>query len=177
MSTQNSSSQVVVFYGDQPAHDHERRAISQIREQLDSRGIPATLLVNFTVSRGSRQIDLVIITADRCLNVELKRVDLSLPMVGPVNGFWSQRLPGTDRTRERNFYDQALQQTYGLADILGGLHRDGAVPGPRSDKFPKDIDTIVCLDPGVPEGSTLQPRAYVKAIGVDELVDRVAPAR
>lgn len=175
MNTENSSSQVVVFYGDQPVHDHERRAINQIREQLDSRGIPATLLVNFTVSRGSRQIDLVIITADRCLNVELKHVDLSLPMIGPVNGFWSQRLPdGTDRTRERNFYDQALQQTYGLADILGGLHRDGTVPGPRSDKFPKDIDTIVCLDPGIPEGSALQPRAYVKAIGLDELVDRVS---
>lgn len=175
MSTGSKSSQVVVFYGDQPAHTHERRAINQIRDQLDRRGIPATLLVNFAVARGSRQVDLVIVTADRCLNVELKQVDPSLPMVGPTNGFWSQRLPdGTDRTRERNFYDQALQQTYGLADILSALHRDGAVPGPRSDKFPKDIDTLVCLDPYVPDGSTLQSHAYVRAIGLDNLVDRVS---
>ena len=175
MSTENSSSQVVVFYGDQPAHVHERRAINQIRDQLDRRGICATLLANFTVARGSRQVDLVVVTADRCLNVELKYVDPSLPMDGPTNGFWSQRLAdGTDRTRERNFYDQALQQTYGLADILSALHHDGVVPGPRSDKFPKDIDTVVCLNPCVPDGSTLQRHAYVKAIGLDNLVDRVS---
>jgi hypothetical protein len=175
MSTEQMHSQVALFYGEQPAHAHERRAINQVRDQLGRRGIPATLLVNFTVARGARQVDLVIITAQRFLNVELKLVDPSLPMVGPTNGFWSQRLPdGTDRTRERNFYDQAMQQTYGLADILSALHRDGAVPGPRSDKFPKDIETLVCLDPYVPDGSTLQPHAYVKALGLDNLLDRVS---
>lgn len=174
MSTEPEHSQVVVFYGDQPAHDHERRAINQVRAELDRRRIPATLLVNFTVSRGARQIDLVIITAQRCLNVELKHLDPAYPLYGPLNGLWCQRLPdGTERTRDRNCYEQALQETYGLADVLTRLWRKGEVPGPARREFKKDIDTVVGIDPRIPDGSVLERHAYVTAIGLDALVDRV----
>lgn len=175
MSTEQEHSQVVVFYGDQPAHDHERRAINQLRTELDRRRIPATLLVNFTVARGARQIDLVIITDQRCLNVELKHLDPAYPLYGPLNGLWCQRLPdGTERMRDRNCYEQALQETYGLADVLTRLWRKGEVPAPARREFKKDIDTVVGIDPRIPDGSILERHAYVTAIGLDALVDRVA---
>jgi len=71
----NNNTHIAVYYGDQPAHAHERRAINLVRNELARRNVSATLLVNFTVARGARQIDLLIATDQRCMNVELKHVD------------------------------------------------------------------------------------------------------
>ena len=165
---------VAVFYGEQPAHAHEHRAINKVRNELVRRSIPAILLVNFAVARGARQVDLVIVTPQRCLSVELKCLDPTLPVIAPVNGFWRQRLTdGTERQLERNFYDQAVQQTYGLSDIMAELASKGLVPGPRHNKFSKHIDTVVCIDPHIPAGSSLHKHAYVSVAGIDTLVDRL----
>jgi hypothetical protein len=165
---------VTIFYGEQPAHAHERRAISVVRNELARRNVTAILLVNFTVAHGARQVDLVIVTSQRCLSVELKCLDPALPVVAPVNGFWRQRPPdGTERQLERNFYDQAVQQTYGLSDIMAELANAGLVPGPQRNKFSKHIDTVVCIDPRIPSGSSLHEHAYVSVVGIDTLVDRV----
>lgn len=174
MSKNNNTASVTAYFGDQPAYEHERRAISAIRAELERRNIPATLLVNFTVARGSRQIDLVIATATRVLNVELKHLDPSLALLAPENGPWcQQRIDGTQRSLERNFAEQALQQTYGLSDVFDRLAREGKVPHPQQNKFAKDIDTVVCCDPQIPPGSVIDKRAYVAVIGLGELVDRV----
>lgn len=174
MSKNTTTAEVTAYYGDQPAYDHERRAISAIRAELERRNIPATLLINFTVSGGSRQIDLVIVTATRVINVELKHLDPTLPLLAPRNGPWRQLLDdGTDHDFERNFAEQALQQTYGLADVFGRLARDGKVPTPQREKFAKDIDTVVCCDPQIPPGSKIDKHAFVTVIGIGDLVDRV----
>ena len=74
------------------------------------------------VANGGLQIDLVIITAQRCLNVELKYLDTELPLIATPNGPWRQLLPdGADRSLDRgNFYDQAIQQTYTRTRRFGG---------------------------------------------------------
>ncbi|MBS1691174.1 MAG: ATP-binding protein [Actinobacteria bacterium] len=172
----NNSTQITVFYGDQPAHAHERRAINVARHELARRNMLATLLVNFTVARGARQIDLMIVTDQRCMNVELKHVDSTLPLVATPNGPWRQRLPdGTERmVADHSYYDQALQETYGIADVMADLNRRGVVPGPTGRGFARHIDTVVCCDPRIPEGSTLNRRAYVTVLGLDTLIDHLA---
>ena len=76
------SAVVEVYFGDPLQYESEKRAIAKIRSELQRRGISARLLVNFYLPRGERQVDLVIVTADRCLLVELKSPDMSMPLVG-----------------------------------------------------------------------------------------------
>jgi hypothetical protein len=152
----NQNTEVTVFYGERPVHVHERRAINTARRELARRNISAALLVNFTVvANGGRQIDLVIITDQRCLIVELKCLDSTLPLIATPHGPWRQELPdGGVRDLDRNFYDQAIQQTYGLSDTLAELAAKGLVPGPQRNRFYRHIDTVVCVNPCIPTGST-----------------------
>jgi hypothetical protein len=166
--------ETTVFYGEQPAHNHERRAINTVRRELSRRRIRARLLVNFTVSHGGRQVDLVIVTDQRCMNVELKSLNSTLPIVGTPNGFWSQQKPdGTERLMDRNFYTQAREQTYGISDAMAALAKKGRVPNPKHDRFFKHIDTVVCVDPMIPPGSALRKFNNVSVVGLDTLVDRL----
>lgn len=162
-----------VFYGDRPAHESERRAISAVRTELQRRGVSAVLLVNFFVQRGARQLDLVIITATRCVVVELKTLDPSLPLIATANGPWQQSLPnGTRRPiGHRNFYHQAKEQTLGLSDEMAKLAKAHRVPGPQKKDFYRQIDTVVAIAPRVPPNSQLQNFDYVEALGLDGLVD------
>lgn len=165
---------IEVFYGDQIEHDSERHAVSALRRQLERQQISARLLVNFTVARGVRQIDLVIVTQTRCMNVELKSIDTALPLVGRANGPWEQLLPdGNRRLMDRNFYTQARGQTFGLSDVMRKLGQAGRVPQPANRQFFEHIDTVVCLAPRVPEGSSFERFEYVSVIGFDQLVDRL----
>ncbi len=146
-----------------------------VREQLTRRGLRAILLVNFTVSNGVRQVDLVIVTSRRCINVELKALDQRWPVIACVNGFWRQRLSdGSDRMFDKNFYIQARDETFGLSDAMAELAAKQAVPPPRNGNFFRDIETVVCLDPKIPSGSVLPEFSHVKVIGLDDLVDRLA---
>ncbi|MCK0177106.1 nuclease-related domain-containing protein [Mycolicibacterium sp. F2034L] len=162
-----------VFYGDRPAHESERRAISAIRTELQRRGVSAVLLVNFFVLRGARQLDLVIIAATRCIVVELKALDPTLPLIATANGPWQQCLPnGTRRPiGHRNFFHQAKEQTLGLSDEMSKLAKARRVPAPLKKDFYRQIDTVVAIAPRVPEGSQLQDFDYVEALGLDGLVD------
>ena len=172
MSTQQHP-RTDVFYGDRPAFDSERRAVSLIRAELERRGIPALLLVNFFLPRGARQLDLVIVTAGRCVVVELKSLDADLPLTATVNGPWQHILPdGTRRAiGDRNFYIQAKEQTYGLSDCMTALAKNQRVPGPVKKSFFRQIDTVVAIGPRIPAGSQLQKFDYVEAIGLDTVVD------
>lgn len=173
MNNNTQNTQITVFYGDQPAHAHERRAINVVRNELARRGISATLLVNFTIR--SRQIDLLIVTEQRCMNVELKHVDVTLPLIAKPNGLWRQQLPdGTERMLDRNYYEQARQETYALSDLLEKLARKRLVPGPQHSGFAKHIDTVVCCDPHIPAGSALTKHPHVAVVGLDTLLDRLA---
>lgn len=136
-----------VFYGDRPAHESERRAISAVRAELQRRGVSAVLLVNFFVLRGARQLDLVVITATRCVVVELKALDPALPLIATANGPWQQSLRnGTRRPiGHRNFYHQAKEQTLGLSDEMSKLAKACRVPAPLKKDFYRQIDTVVAI--------------------------------
>ncbi|MGB8403860.1 MAG: hypothetical protein WCE30_07320 [Mycobacterium sp.] len=172
----NNNTHIAVYHGDQPAHAHERRAINVVRNELARRNVSAILLVNFTVARGARQIDLLIVTDQRCMNVELKHVDTTLPLIATLNGPWRQLLDdGTERmVADHNYYEQAIQETYGITDAFAYLSGKGLVPGPTAKGFARHIDTVVCCDPHIPAGSTLNKRAYVTVAGLDTLIDRLA---
>ncbi len=170
---------VSVFYGAPLTLDHERAAVNRLRAELQRRDISATLLVNFVVSNsrnGSRQVDLVVLTADRCLNVELKRRDPRFPLIATPNGPWRQILPGGQERSvdDHNNYDQAIQQTYALSDAIEKLASGGKVPAALRGKFFKHIDTIVCVDPQIPPGSSTPRQHNVSVVGLDALPDRIA---
>lgn len=170
---------VSVFYGAPLTHDHEKAAVNRLRGELQRRCVSATLLVNFVVANsrnGSRQVDLVVLTADRCLNVELKRLDPQLPLIAKPNGPWRQVLPGGQERSvgDHNYYDQALQQTYALSDAIQKLASGGKVPAALRGKFFKHIDTVVCVDPHLPPGSSTPIHHNVSVVGLDVLADRIA---
>lgn len=49
---------------------------------------------------------------------------------------------------------QAQTATFALSDQLQEFAATGSVPGPRAGKFYRDLDTIVCAFPVLPEGSS-----------------------
>lgn len=170
------SAVVEVYFGDPLQYGSEKRAVAKIRSQLERRGISARLLVNFYLPRGERQIDLVIVTADRCVLVELKSPDMTLPLVGTVNGPWQHVLPDGSRrpVDGRNYFIQARDQTYRLSGAMHALARSGRVAGPLKGRFFEQVETLICVAPRIPEGSTFPRFRYVDVIGLGDLVDRVA---
>jgi hypothetical protein len=57
-----------------------------MRNELARRNVSAALLVNFAVARGARHNDLLSVSDQRCMNVELKHVDPTLPLIATPNG-------------------------------------------------------------------------------------------
>ena len=165
---------IQVFLGDPIEDDDERRVLNRLREDLSRRGIPARIYANFVApGKQQRQVDLLVVTAARCVQVEVKNFALDLPLIGSANGPWRQVLPdGRDRQLDRNYFRQAREATYAVSDVMRALARGGNVPADGS--FYRHVDTVVCLHPGIPAGSKLDPFEHVSVIGYDQLVNRLA---
>jgi hypothetical protein len=165
---------VQVFLGDPIEDDDERRVLNRLRTDLSRRGISARIFANFVATgKQQRQVDLLVVTADRCVQAELKNLAHDLPLIGSANGPWRQLLPGgQERQLDRNYFRQAREATYAVSDVMRALARRGDVPddGP----FYRHVDTVVCLLAGIPAGSELDRFEHVSVIGYDELVDRLA---
>jgi hypothetical protein len=165
---------VQVFLGDPIENDDERRVLNRLRTDLSRRGISARICANFVATgKQQRQVDLLVVTADRCVQAELKNLARDLPLIGSANGPWRQVLPGgQERQLDRNYFRQAREATYAVSDVMRALARRGDVPddGP----FYRHVDTVVCLHAGIPAGSKLDRFEHVSVIGYDELVDRLA---
>ena len=165
---------VQVFLGDHIEDDDERRVLNRLRADLSRLGIPARIYANFmTEAKQQRQVDLLVVTADRCAHVEVKNFALDLPLIGAVNGPWRQVLPdGQQRQLGRNPFRQALGATHAISDVMRALALRGEVPGDAP--FYQYLDTVICLCPRIPAGSELGRSKYVDVIGYDQLVDRLA---
>jgi RecA/RadA recombinase len=165
---------VHVFFGDPIEDPGELRFLHRLRTDLAGAGAPAFVFANFVAnpSRGSRQIDFLVLTEQRLTHVELKSVVPTRPVDGPANGPWSQRLAGGGEHRwDGNAYRQAKAGTYAISDDLRRLVRAGFLP---DDGQPyRTIDTVVCLAPEIPDGSALQRFEHVRAVGYTELLDRL----
>lgn len=171
--TRMSHGKVVLFLGDPIEDPGEVRVISRLRRDLEQLSVPTSLFANFIAAgRQQRQIDLLVVTADRLVHCELKVFDQSLPLVGGPNGSWKQVLPdGSERDLDGNPYRQAQEATFAISDVMRALARQGRVP--KADRFYRYIDTVVCIYPAIPRGSQLGSHAYVQAIGYEELLARV----
>ena len=89
------------------------------------------------------------VTAGRCVHVEVKNFALDLPLIGAVNGPWRQVLPdGQQRQLGRNPFRQALEATHAISDVMRALALRGEVPGDAP--FYQHLDTVVCLCPAHP---------------------------
>jgi hypothetical protein len=165
-----STQLVEVFLGDPIDDPNEQRVLNRLRADLHRRGIPARMYANFIAGRQQRQVDLFICTDHRLVHAELKVLDASRPLVAAANGPWVQRLPdGTERALERNFYRQAHEATYALSDDMRYLARRGEAP-PALREFFRCIQTVLCLYPDVPAGSTLMPYNHVDVVDYDQLL-------
>lgn len=166
---------VQVFLGDPIEDDGEWRVLSRLRADLSRRGIPARIYANFIApGKQQRQVDLLVITAVRCVQAEVKNLSPDLPLIGPVNGPWRQVLPGgQDRQLDRNYFWQAREATYAVSDSMRALARRGG-DVPDDGPFYRHIDTVVCLHPAIPAGSELGRFEHVDVIGYGQLVDRLA---
>ncbi|GAA3348617.1 hypothetical protein GCM10020358_67720 [Amorphoplanes nipponensis] len=160
-----------VFFGAPIEDRYELRFLRRVRADLERRDCAARVLANFMVGRDQRQVDFLISTRHRLVHVELKTADPALPLLGGANGAWEQQLPdGRRRSLERNYYRQAHSTTQAISDDMHDLARAGDAPR-RASKFYTDIHTVICVNPGVPAGSRLQPYRYVDVLGYEELLE------
>jgi hypothetical protein len=170
----NNSTKVIVYLGCDIENPHEQRFLTKLRRDLESRGVEATILANFVTHRSNqRQIDFLILTALRLTHAELKSLDPRAPLDGPANGFWYQQHPDGHRTTlDPNPYRQANDGTFAISDTVRTFARRlGLSDGERA--IYRDIDTVVCIDPEIPDRSQLEPFKHVTAVGYDELLDRL----
>ena len=165
---------IQVFLGDPIEDDDERHVLNRLRADLSRRGIPARIYANFVATgKQHRQVDLLVVTAARCVQAELKNLSPDLPLIGSANGPWRQVLPGGQgRQLDRNYFRQAREATYAVSDVMRALAMRGDVP--TDGPFYRHLDTVVCLHPGIPAGSNLDRFEHVSVIGYDQLVDRLA---
>jgi hypothetical protein len=165
---------IQVFLGDPIEDDSEQRVLSRLRADLGLRGIPARIFANFVATgKQQRQVDLLVVTAARCIQVEVKCLDPDLPVIGQANGPWRQVLPGgQQRQLDRNSFRQAREATYAISDVMRTLARRGEVPD--DSPFYRRVDTVVCMYPGIPAGSELDRFEHVTVISYDQLADRLA---
>lgn len=165
--------QVHVFLGSPFVHASEQTFLTQLRRDLEHRGVGARIFANFNApGRSQRQIDFVIVTDARCTHVELKSANQAVPLCGPLNGPW-QQIPvgGSPRSLESNYSRQAIEGTYAVGDAMREVARSGDAPD--QTPFPKHIDTVVCVTPRVPPDSQITCRDHVSVVGYDELLARL----
>ena len=169
-----TKSNVIVYLGDPFENSHEERFLNRLRRDLQARGVAATILANFVTPRpNQRQIDFLVLTDFRLAHVELKTLDQRAPLIGGGNGPWCQDHPdGGRHTIDPNPYRQAQLGTFAISDTVRQLAKTTELPGGGRD-FYKHVDTVVCIDPDIPHGSTLEAYTHVTAAGYAQLLDRL----
>lgn len=165
-----TTTQVQIFVGEEITYGSERNFLARLRADLVRRGCAARIHANFITRRNQRQVDFLIATDHRLVQVELKTVDQTLPLIGGVNGPWAQELLGGQlRTLDRNFYRQAHDATFAVSDDMHDLARRGEVPG-IAGKYFAQLHTVVCVNPDIPAGSRLDRYQHVDVVGYQQLL-------
>lgn len=168
-----TNNDIPLFLGDKIEEPGERRAVARLRTDLAAAGVPARIFANFYAGRRGRQIDVLVVTPHRLVHAELKCVASGLPLDGGPNGRWHQRRPdGSRHAFDRNPLTQALGGTYAVSDEMRDLASHSAV---STDGLPfsRHIDTVVCVFPEIPPGSTLRPHPHVDIVDYQSLLRRL----
>ncbi|MGH2745356.1 MAG: NERD domain-containing protein, partial [Gammaproteobacteria bacterium] len=168
----NTHTTVEVSLGHSITVASENQFLARLRRDLLKRGLSARILANLHVGRDARQVDFVVITEYRVVQIEQKT--FPGPIVdGPKNGPWKVRVGANDVRERGNPLLQALDATYALSDELHAFADCGRAPSPRAGKFYREIDTIVCGFPVLPNGSRFDQHPHVNVFGYDALIDRL----
>lgn len=143
------ASKVRLYIGAPVEHTSERLVLQYVWDQLSSTNEWAYIFANVEV--GSRQVDLVVATAETTLLIEAK--DYHLPVQGEINGRWAQE--GAFGSRPvTNGYQQALGAKNALRDFM---HTIGSV-----HEYP---NAIVVAVSGIPGASKLTKGDYKACVG------------
>jgi hypothetical protein len=163
------SSQVSVFWGNEPSEPSERQFLDRLVADLRARNVQAVVLANFFV--GKRQIDFLVVTPSHVCHVELK--NWAGILIGGENGPWSRRHPdGTlEAIGQNSPYGQANDCRMVISNAMRSLAgSDASVPGPSNKDFFRDFDSAICIFPEVRPGSQLPSDFRVKTIGYADLI-------
>ncbi len=168
----SANTTVEVYLGNPINVASEREFLARLRHDLLRLGVSARVFANFRAGRAERQIDFVVISAHRVVQLD-EKVFPGAVEDGPPNGPWSVRV-GPNKIEEwRNPLAQALDATYALSDAMHEFAAATGAPGPKAGKFYRDIDTVVCAYPSLHENSHVQRRAHVSVLGYGELLERL----
>jgi hypothetical protein len=174
MTQEKSNINISVFWGGPFEYPQEEAFLNRLRRDLVARGVGALVLANFFVmgNNGQRQIDFCVLTDARLTHVALKSLRQDAPVTGRRNGPWIQDL-GDNRESELdpNPFHQAHQGTFAISDMARRLMERGDVP--MSKPFYRHVDTVVCIDPDIPAGSTFDTYTHVDLVGYEDLLDRL----
>ena len=139
------SSNIDVFWGAEPEVRSEKEFLTQLKADLESRNVTATILANFYTNHSSRQVDFLVITDNHVCQVELK--SYSGVLIGTTNGPWSTRRPdGALETIDRqNPYDQAVSCKFAVSDDMQAVaDQDSSIPRPpKGKRFYTQIDSVI----------------------------------
>ncbi len=148
---------IEVFWGDEPGEQSERDFLAQLKDDLSSRNVSATILANFHTYRASRQVDFLVIR--RTMSARS----------------WSTRLPdGTLEVIDRqNPYNQAVLCKMAISDDLHVLAgQDSGIPRPpKGARFYTQLDSVVCVFPRLEAGSRVPGNYKARTLGYAEFVD------
>jgi hypothetical protein len=166
----SNHSSVEVFLGNPITIASEQQFLARLQRDLLDLGVSARILGNLQLGRGARQIDFVVVTDDRVVLVELKTFPGAL-VDAPKNGDWKVRVGGADVREIGNPARQAQETTFALSDELRAFAACTSAPGPSGSKFYRDIDTVVCAFPSLPDGSRVGEHPYVSILGYKDLLE------
>ncbi|HEV2770723.1 MAG TPA: nuclease-related domain-containing protein, partial [Solirubrobacteraceae bacterium] len=168
----SSHTSVEVFLGNPIDIPSEKQFLARVRRDLLERGVSGRILGNLQLGQAGRQVDFVIVTEHRTVLVELKTFPGPI-VAAPKHGDWQVRVGAADVREFGNPAWQARQATFALSDEQRAFANDEAAPGPTRDKFFRDIDTIVCAFPALPEGSCVDELPFVTVLGYAYLLARL----
>jgi|GEM_PF-6803347 len=168
--TTNSS--VEVFLGNPIEISSEQQFLARMQSDMRRQGVACRILGNLHLGRTARQVDFVVVTEHRTVLVELKTFPGPV-VAAPKNGDWQVRVGAEDVREYGNPAWQAQQATFALSDELHAFAAEEAVPAPSHGKFFRDVDTVVCAFPALPEGSCVGEMPFVTVLGYADLLEGV----
>lgn len=162
---------VEIFLGSPLEVRSEEQFLARLRRDLSDRSLSARILANLHVGSRGRQLDFVVIAAERTVFVELKTFPGPL-VAAPMNGDWTVRTGTSVIALHGNPGQQARETTFAFSDELRAFAKAERLPYPRGG-FYRDIDTVVCVYPTVPAGSVEPVMPDITLLGYQELLDRL----
>jgi hypothetical protein len=164
----NNTTVVDVFLGHPLVDSTEQQFLARLQHDLAAAGCPAVVLANVQLER---QVDFVVITDARACVLELK--GWRDPVIARVNGRWQRIVEGNPIDADGNPYRQAQECGFALSDLMRKLAKAGGLPGPRSDKFVKDLDVLVCMYPAVDDRSSVEKHPWVRVLSYEDVLARL----